>query len=46
MPGRLGVGQSVPVHFYTYEDEVIWGLTARMIIDFLKAIGPGISRLV
>ena len=40
------LGKSVPVHFYDYENEVIWGLTARMITDFLDAIGPGISRLV
>ncbi len=40
------LGQRVPVHFYDYENEVVWGLTARMIIDFLEAIGPGISRLV
>ncbi len=40
------LGQRVPVHFYDFEDEVIWGLTARMIVDFLEIIGPGISRLV
>ncbi len=40
------LGQRVPVHFYDFEGEVIWGLTARMIIDFLDTIGPRINRLV
>ena len=40
------LGQRVSVHFYDFEEEVIWGLTARMIIDFLETIGPGIRRLV
>ena len=40
------LGQRVPVHFYDFEEEVIWGLTARMIIDLLETIGPGINRLV
>ncbi len=40
------LGRRVEVQFYDYEDEVIWGLTARMISDFLGTIGPGIRRLV
>ena len=40
------LGQSVPVQFYAYDDEVIWGLTARMITDFLETIGPEINQLV
>ena len=40
------LGQSVPVQFYDYDDEVIWGLTVRMITDFLETIGPEINQLV
>jgi 8-oxo-dGTP pyrophosphatase MutT (NUDIX family) len=40
------LGQRVSVHFFDFEEEVIWGLTARMIIDFLETIGPGIRRLL
>ncbi|MFA7572504.1 MAG: CoA pyrophosphatase [Lutispora sp.] len=27
-----------PVYFYIYEDKVIWGITARITYDFIKAI--------
>lgn len=27
-----------PVYFYTYEDKVIWGITARITYDFIKNI--------
>ena len=40
------LGERVPVHFFHYGDEVIWGLTAQMIIDLVEAIGPSIRKVV
>jgi 8-oxo-dGTP pyrophosphatase MutT (NUDIX family) len=44
-PGRFRVeqmyrsGSLVDVYFYSYEDYEIWGLTARIIKDFLEELG-------
>jgi len=32
-----GKGQ-YPVYFYTYEDKIIWGLTARIINNFVNLL--------
>ena len=40
------LGERVPVHFFEYRDEVIWGLTAQIIVDLVKAVGPEIGELV
>lgn len=32
-------GRPIPVYFYDYQGDSIWGLTARMIRDFLDALG-------
>jgi 8-oxo-dGTP pyrophosphatase MutT (NUDIX family) len=35
-----GLGLRVPVHFFKpYDDEVIWGATARITLNFLEIIG-------
>ncbi len=31
-------GQETPVYFYRYSDEVIWGLTARIVKEFVEAV--------
>ena len=40
------LGERVPVYFFHYGDEVIWGLTAQMIVDLVEAVGPGIKKVV
>ena len=35
---RERLGQIRRVHFYDYEGEVIWGLTARILLDLLEAL--------
>ena len=34
-------GRPIPVYFYDFKGDSIWGLTARMIKDFLDALGDG-----
>jgi 8-oxo-dGTP pyrophosphatase MutT (NUDIX family) len=35
-----GLGLRVPVHFFEpYDDEIIWGATARITLNFLEIIG-------
>jgi len=31
-------GQRMPVYFYDYQGEVIWGLTARIVKDFVDLL--------
>jgi len=44
-PGRLRVeqqprpGRMIDVYFYSYQDHTIWGLTARIIKEFLEFVG-------
>lgn len=44
-PSRLRVeqqhrtGKMMDVYFYSYQDYTIWGLTARIIKDFLEVVG-------
>ncbi len=44
-PARLRIekmfrlGQMMEVYFYSYGENIIWGLTARIIRDFLAALG-------
>jgi 8-oxo-dGTP pyrophosphatase MutT (NUDIX family) len=35
---RLRLGRTSPVYFYDYEEEVIWGMTARILHDLLPAL--------
>jgi 8-oxo-dGTP pyrophosphatase MutT (NUDIX family) len=37
---RYRLGQKMDVHFYSYEAHQIWGLTARIIRDFMEQIRP------
>ncbi len=32
---RFRLGRKIPIYFYDFEDEVIWGLTAAIIRDFV-----------
>lgn len=38
-PWRTG---RYPVYFYTYEDKIIWGITARIIKNFVEILKPSI----
>ena len=38
--------KNTPVRFFDYEEEVIWGLTANIIMDFLEAVGHKIRKMV
>jgi 8-oxo-dGTP pyrophosphatase MutT (NUDIX family) len=33
------LGQTLPVYYYDYGEEIIWGLTALIIRDFLELLG-------
>ena len=50
-PGRLRTetmmkrGALIDVYFYSYNSYQIWGLTARIIKDFLSALSGGQSRM-
>ncbi len=33
------LGREISIYYYPYEDEMIWGLTARMIRDFVELVG-------
>jgi len=37
-------GKPLPVYYYQYGDDVIWGATGRMVKHFLDLVRPALSR--
>jgi 8-oxo-dGTP pyrophosphatase MutT (NUDIX family) len=38
-------GPKIPVYYFHYQTHTIWGVTARMLMDFLDSIQPILSSL-